>query len=250
MTDTPKSTESGISVVIPCKNEAANLPVLFDEIEAALDATGFEVIVVDDGSRDDTEAVMTAQRKQRAFPLRHLRHDRAAGKSLALRSGAFAAKGDIVVTIDGDGQNDPGYILPLAQALREGGPQVGIAAGQRQKRTDSRLKRAASRFANTVRGGLLGDNTRDTACGLKAVRADLLRRLPFFEGSHRFLPALVIQEGYGVVHLDVVDRPRRHGSSHYGILDRGLHGTLDLFGVWWLARRRRIVPKVTEISEG
>lgn len=237
-----------ISIVIPCKNEAPNLPPLFDEIAAAMGERAFEVVVVDDGSTDDTGKVLGEQAALRGFRIRHIRHDRSAGKSLALRSGAFAAQGAVVATIDGDGQNDPKYILPLVDALISGGSGIGIAAGQRLKRKDSWLKQRASRFANWLRNSILQDNTRDTACGMKAIHADLLRKLPFFEGSHRFLPALVIQEGFGVVHLDVVDRPRLHGTSHYGIFDRGMHGALDLLGVWWLRRRRRIVPIATDIG--
>ena len=128
-------------------------------------------------------------------------------------------------------------------------PQTGIAVGQRLKRGDSSVKKYASRFANGLRSRVLGDKTRDTACGLKVVSTEVFRRLPFFEGSHRFLPALVLTEGYGVVHSDVVDRPRQHGKSHYGIFDRGLQGALDLFGVWWLRRRRRITPKIEELGD-
>jgi glycosyltransferase involved in cell wall biosynthesis len=239
-----------ISIVIPCKNEAPNLSPLFDEIDAVLGGKNIELVVVDDGSTDDTAAVLQREMSRRSFPIRHIRHDRSSGKSLALRSGAFAARGAIVATLDGDGQNDPKYVLTLVDALLEAGPSTGIAVGQRLKRKDTRLKQYASRFANWLRNAILSDNTRDTACGLKAVHADLLRKLPFFEGSHRFLPALVIQEGYGVVHRDVVDRPRQHGASHYGILDRGVHGALDLIGVWWLRRRRKNMPRVEEIQHG
>ena len=238
-----------ISIVVPGKNEAPNYAPLFDEIETALGERAFEVIVVNDGSTDNTTDILAEQALLRSFPVRHIRHDRSAGKSLALRSGAFAARGAIVAMIDGDGQNNPEYITVLVDALIEGGPGVGIAAGQRLKRKDSWLKQRASRFANWLRNSVLHDNTRDTACGMKAIHTDLLRKLPFFEGSHRFLPALVIQEGYGVVHRDVVDRPRLHGKSHYGILDRGLHGALDLLGVWWLRRRRRIMPVATEVGD-
>jgi hypothetical protein len=122
-----------------------------------------------------------------------------------------------------------------------------MAQGQRLKRRDSKLKQLASRFANWLRNAILHDRTRDTGCGLKAVHADILRRLPFFDGTHRFTPALVIQEGFSVVHCDVVDRSRRHGKSNYGIFDRGLQGALDLAGVWWLRRRRRRMPKPREI---
>ena len=236
-----------ISIVIPCRNEAENLPLLLDEIEAAMAGRAFEVIVVNDGSTDDTAVVLAAQAAQRAFPLRQLRHEKSAGQSLSLRSGAWAARGAIVATIDGDGQNDPHYIPVLIDVLLQAGPDAGAAQGQRLKRRDSRAKQLASRFANWLRNAILHDETRDTGCGLKAIHTDILRKLPFFDGTHRFVPALVIQEGFRVVHCDVVDRSRRHGQSNYGIFDRGLQGALDLMGVWWLRRRRRRMPKVEEI---
>ena len=181
-----------------------------------------------------------------AGTLRVIRHDRSAGQSTAVRTGVFAARGDVAVTMDGDGQNDPAYLPLLADALLAGGETVGIAAGQRLKRRDTRLKQIASRFANAIRESILRDGTRDSGCGLKALPTDLFRQLPFFDGWHRYLPALVLREGRGVVHVDVVDRSRRHGKSNYGILDRGLRGILDLFGVWWLRRRRKTLPMITE----
>lgn len=237
-----------ISIVIPCRNEAANLPLLIDEIEAAMAGRDFELIIVNDGSTDETAAVLTEQTALRSFPVRELRHQKSAGQSLSVRSGAWAARGGIVATIDGDGQNDPQYIPVLVDALRQAGPDFGAAQGQRLKRRDSKVKQLASRFANWLRNAILHDETRDTGCGLKAVHTDILRKLPFFDGTHRFVPALVIQEGYRVVHCDVVDRSRRHGKSNYGIFDRGLQGALDLGGVWWLRRRRRRMPKVEEIK--
>jgi glycosyltransferase involved in cell wall biosynthesis len=239
-----------ISIVIPCRNEAANLPLLIDEIAAAMEGRAFEVIVVNDGSTDDTAAVLAAEAASRPFPVRHILHEKSSGQSLAVRSGAWAALGAIVATIDGDGQNDPQYIPVLVDALVAAGPAAGMAQGQRLKRRDSRIKQLASRFANWLRNAILHDETRDTGCGLKAVHVDILRRLPFFDGTHRFTPALVIQEGYSVVHCDVVDRSRRHGRSNYGIFDRGLQGALDLAGVWWLRRRRRRMPKPREIVHG
>lgn len=236
-----------ISVVIPCKNEAANLAFLLDEVDTALAGRDFEVIVVDDGSTDGTGEALSKRIAGGASHLRQLRHDRSAGQSAAVRSGVFAARGAIVVTMDGDGQNDPAYLPKLADAITAAGPQIGIAAGQRLKRTDTKLKQFSSRFANGLRERILRDGTRDSGCGLKAVRADLFRQLPYFDGWHRYLPALVLREGFGVVHIDVVDRQRRHGKSNYGILDRGLRGILDLYGVWWLRRRRKTVPTVTEI---
>ncbi len=239
-----------ISIVIPCRNEAANLPLLLDEIAVAMQGRDFEVVVVDDGSTDDSAAVLAAQAASRPFPVRHLRHEKSCGQSLAVRSGAWAARGSIVATIDGDGQNDPQYIPVLIDALVEAGPQAGAAQGQRLKRRDSKAKQLASRFANWLRNAILHDETRDTGCGLKAVRTDVLRRLPFFDGTHRYVPALVIQEGFSVIHRDVIDRSRRHGKSNYGIFDRGLRGIFDLAGVWWLRRRRRRMPKAEEVGHG
>lgn len=238
-----------ISVVIPAKNEAGNLPAVLAELETTIAPRGIEAIVVDDGSTDNTAAVLAEARRQRSFPVRHLRHARSTGKSLALRTGVFAAVGELIATMDGDGQNNPVHVGELVDKLVGAGPRAGIAVGQRLKRGDSSVKKYASRFANGLRSRVLGDQTRDTACGLKVVRAEVFRRLPFFEGSHRFLPALTLIEGYSVVHSDVVDRPRQHGASHYGILDRGLQGALDLFGVWWLRRRRKVTPVVEEITD-
>ncbi|MEO4043200.1 glycosyltransferase family 2 protein [Hoeflea sp. CAU 1731] len=236
-----------ISIVIPCKNEAENIPPLLDEIEQHMAGRNFEVIIVDDGSTDDTATVLAEEHVRRPFPLRHVRHRESVGQSLSLRSGVLAANGAIVATIDGDGQNDPQYIPQLVDRLVEAGPGVGIACGQRVKRKDTKLKQLSSRFANWLRGSILGDKTRDSGCGLKVLRTDTFRRLPFFNGTHRFLPALVIQEGYDVVAMDVVDRPRRFGKSNYGILDRGLRGAMDLIGVWWLKRRRRQMPVAEEV---
>lgn len=238
-----------LSIVIPCRNEADNLAFLLDEVDTAMAGRDYETIVIDDGSTDRTGEVL-AGRIRAGRPLRHVRHDHSAGQSAAVRSGVLAARGDIVVTMDGDGQNDPAYLPRLADALSSAGPSAGIAAGQRLKRTDTKLKQLSSRAANGLRGAILKDNTRDSGCGLKAVHTHIFRQLPYFDGWHRYLPALVLREGYGVVHLDVVDRERRHGKSNYGILDRGLRGILDLYGVWWLRRRRKVVPAIEEITHG
>jgi dolichol-phosphate mannosyltransferase len=236
-----------ISVVIPCKNEAENLSILLNEVDEALKGRAFEVIVVNDGSTDTTGDMLNARIKAGATHLRHIRHDKSAGQSAAVRSGVFAAKGQYVATMDGDGQNNPVYIPKLVDALKSAGGRTGIAAGQRLKRTDTKLKQYSSRFANWLRQKMLADGTRDSGCGLKALPADLFRALPYFDGWHRYLPALAIREGFSVVHVDVTDRQRRFGTSNYGILDRGLRGALDLFGVWWLRKRRKVVPAVTEI---
>jgi glycosyltransferase involved in cell wall biosynthesis len=236
-----------ISVVIPCRNEQDNLAFLLDEVEAALAGRSFEIIVVDDGSTDGTREAVTKRMRQPGSPVRLIAHDRSAGQSAAVRSGIFAARGEIAATIDGDGQNDPAYIPKLVDALGAAGPKAGIAAGQRLKRTDTKLKQFSSRFANGLRERILHDGTRDSGCGLKALPVALFRQLPYFDGWHRYLPALVLREGFSVIHIDVVDRQRRHGKSNYGILDRGLRGVLDLFGVWWLRRRRKTVPTTEEV---
>lgn len=234
-----------ITVVIPSKNESENLSILLDEVDSAMSGRDYEVIVVDDGSTDSTAAVLH-ERIKLGRPLRHIRHDKSAGQSTAVRTGVLAAKGEIVVTMDGDGQNDPAYIPRLVDALISAGPSVGIAAGQRSKRTDSRLKQLASKFANGLREAILRDKTNDSGCGLKAVHTKVFRELPFFDGWHRYLPALVMREGFGVVHIEVVDRPRLNGQSNYGILDRGLRGIVDLCGVWWLKKRRKTLPNISE----
>jgi dolichol-phosphate mannosyltransferase len=244
----PEAKTPAISVVIPCRNEAQNLAFLIGEVDAALTGRDYEVLVVDDGSTDDTGKVLAERIRKGDGRVRHIRHDRSAGQSAAVRSGVLAARGEVIATMDGDGQNDPVYLPKLVEALEAAGPKIAIAAGQRLKRKDTRLKQLASRFANWLRQSILRDNTRDSGCGLKAIRADIFRRLPYFDGWHRYMPALVMREGYGVVHIDVVDRSRRHGKSNYGILDRGLRGALDLIGVWWLRRRRKVVPEVTEIT--
>ncbi|MEI2385907.1 glycosyltransferase family 2 protein [Breoghania sp. JC706] len=238
-----------VSVVIPAKDEIGNLPGLIEEIRAALDGKRtFEVIAIDDGSSDGTDRMLATMRATSPW-LRPVRHASACGQSCAVRTGLLHARGDIVVTIDGDGQNDPAYIPALVDALEAAGPAVALAAGQRVGRKATAFKRFASKFANRLRGAILKDNTRDSGCGLKAVRRVVFLRLPYFDSWHRFLPALVMREGYGVVHVDVVDRERQHGASKYGVFDRALIGILDLFGVWWLRRRRKSIPIVSEIAQ-
>jgi len=236
-----------LSVLIPCKNEAENLAFLLDEIIAALSSRDFEILIIDDGSTDGTFNLIRVKAEKDGH-LRYIRHDKSAGKGAALRTGIYAARGEIILTIDGDGQNDPAYLPKLADALTEAGPQCGIACGQRLRRTDSTAKQYASRFANGLRQKLLRDNTRDTACGLKAIYRHIFLRLPFFENWQRYFPALVKREGYSAAHIDVVDRQRRFGVSKYGIFDRGFAGIYDLIGVSWLMRRSKVLPKIEEIA--
>jgi len=150
------------------------------------------------------------------------------------------------VTLDGDGQNDPAF-LPAMIAALERDHRIGLVAGQRVGRKASAFKKLQSQIANSTRKAVLRDGTRDTGCGLKAFRRELFLALPFFDGLHRFLPALVRREGYEVGYVDVVDRPRLHGVSNYGLWDRLWIGIFDLAGVWWLIRRRKRVPVVSEV---
>ncbi len=234
-----------VSVVVPVRNEAGNVAPLVDEIAAALASRAFEIVYVNDGSTDATEAELTGLMRTRPY-LRQIKHQVSCGQSAAVRSGVAAARAPLVVTLDGDGQNDPRFLPALIDAIGQGA-RVGLAAGQRTGRKASGFKRLQSRIANGVRGAILRDGTRDTGCGLKAFRRDVLLALPYFDGLHRFLPALVRRDGYDVVYVDVIDRERRHGVSNYGMWDRLWIGILDLFGVWWLVRRRKRVPQVSEV---
>src|SRR6478672_13487963 len=206
-----------LSVVVPVKNEAANVRFLVEEIErACAGLSPFEVVYVDDGSTDETPAELAAARAVRPW-LRAVRHAESCGQSAAVRSGVIAARGPIVATLDGDGQNDPSFIPALVAALDAAGPTTALAAGQRVGRKDGAFKSFQSRIANGVRGRILRDGTRDTGCGLKVFRREVYLALPYFDALHRFMPALVAREGFGVVHRDVVDRPRHTGTSNYGL---------------------------------
>jgi dolichol-phosphate mannosyltransferase len=237
--------EPAVSIVVPVRNEAGNVAPLVNEIAAALAGEAFEVVYVNDGSTDATDAEIKKLMTQRPW-LRRVRHKQSCGQSAAVRSGVAAARGALVVTLDGDGQNDPRFIPTLLKALCDGAPRVGLAAGQRVGRKASAFKKFQSRIANVVRGVVLRDGTRDTGCGLKAFRRELFLRLPYFDGLHRFLPALVRREGLDVGYVDVVDRPRGAGVSNYGMWDRLWVGFLDLAGVWWLIRRRKRIPEILE----
>jgi dolichol-phosphate mannosyltransferase len=236
-------SEPSLSVVIPARNEAENLAVLIPEIAAAVGERTYEVVIVDDGSTDDTAATLE-RLAGGGLPVRRVVHAQSLGQSAALWSGVGAARGGLIVTLDGDGQNDP---KPIPEFLAKFGDElVGLVAGQRVGRKATFAKSIGSRMANGVRGALLKDNTRDTGCGIKAFRRDAFLSLPYFQTMHRFLPALFLADGWRVVHVDVVDRVRQHGTSNYGNLDRLLVGIPDLFGVWWLTRRRRKNPRRAE----
>jgi dolichol-phosphate mannosyltransferase len=240
-----------LSVVIPVKNEAGNIAPLIAEIAAALDGiAAYEIVYVDDGSADSTAAEI--RRLQPASPqLRLLRHARSCGQSTAIWTAANAARGEWIVTLDGDGQNDPADIPTfwrIAGGLsgEEGAePPRLLIVGHRARRQDSWSKRQASRIANAVRRRLLRDDTPDAGCGLKLFPRALFLDLPYFDHMHRFLPALVLREGGIVRSVPVAHRARRRGASKYGVLDRLGVGIVDLFGVMWL-RHRFATPELIE----
>jgi len=237
-----------VSIVVPVRNEAGNIAPLIAEIAAALDGRcSYEIIYVNDGSSDATPAHLSEIMKQRGN-LRRIDHAVSSGQSAAVRSGVRAARGGIVATLDGDGQNNPAFLPDLIAAVQDGGGRIGLAAGQRVGRKDTGFKRLQSRIANGVRNAILRDGTRDTGCGLKAFRRDVFLSMPYFDGLHRFLPALMRREGYDIAYVDVIDRPRHSGVSNYGFFDRLWIGIMDLIGVWWLIRRKKPTPVATEVT--
>ncbi|HUK09990.1 MAG TPA: glycosyltransferase family 2 protein [Stellaceae bacterium] len=228
-----------LSVVIPVRNEAPNVAPLVAEIRAALDEHfDYEIIYVDDGSSDETAAELA--RLRRDFPrLRAIRHRRSCGQSMAILSGVKAARAPWIATLDGDGQNDPADIPSLWIKTRRHAAPPLLVIGERRRRRDNWIKRWASSIANAVRRALLHDGTPDTGCGLKLFPRELFLELPAFDHMHRFLPALVQRAGGKVISVPVNHRPRQHGRSHYGVIDRALVGIVDLFGVLWLLRRAK-----------
>jgi dolichol-phosphate mannosyltransferase len=226
-----------LSVVVPVKDEAGNVAPLVREIAAALTGGEHEILFVDDGSTDGTAAALTAL-KSEIPQLRVLRHGRNLGQSRGIRTGVQAARGDIIVTLDGDGQNDPADIPKLLEALRAQ-PDVAMVSGIRVKRQDSASRRLASRLGNRFRSALLGDGATDTGCGLKAFRRAVFLDLPYFDHLHRFLIAMVLREGWKVTYVPVNHRPRLTGTSKYTNFGRLLVSIQDLLGVRWLQRRYR-----------
>jgi dolichol-phosphate mannosyltransferase len=234
-----------LAIVIPVLNEAESLAPLLEEITAALTGQmGYEIIVVDDGSTDATRAELSRCREH--YPtLRVIRHRTRCGQSAAIATGVTAARSAWIVTLDGDGQNDPADILRLYRTLREAPEDVGLVIGHRTRRRDSLLKRVSSRIANRVRALVLGDGTPDSACGLKAFARETFIGLPRFDHMHRFLPALVQRQGGRVLSVEIRQRERTGGRSKYGLNNRLWVGIVDLLGVWWL-KRRALQPVVEE----
>lgn len=245
----PSSNEDlqgdAISVVIPVHNEAGSIESLVNEVTSALASfPRWELVVVDDGSCDQTLSLLRAlQTTQPA--LRVIEHRGNRGQSRAIRTGVLFARYPVIALLDGDGQNDPADIPALYRQLRPG-DDVGfdLVQGHRVLRQDSRWKLFSSRLANGVRRALLRDATPDSGCGIKLIRRQTFRQLPYFDHMHRFMPALVLGCGGRVTSVAVNHRPRRFDSSHYGSLDRLLAGVVDLVGVAWLLHRQRPVETV------
>jgi glycosyltransferase involved in cell wall biosynthesis len=226
-----------LSVVIPIHNEINNLAPLLSEIRAALDGRAeYEVLCVDDGSDDGTAERLAAL--QAVFPrLRVIRLGRHAGQSAAIVAGVRAARRAWIATLDGDGQDNPADLPRMLPLISAPVTVPALVVGHRLRRRDVLAKRVASRIANGVRAWVLGDATPDSGCGLKLFSREAFMALPHFDHMHRFLPALFLQAGWQVASAPVTNRPRLHGRSHYGVLDRLGTGVVDLLGVLWLKRR-------------
>jgi dolichol-phosphate mannosyltransferase len=235
LADTPE-----LSIVVPVFNEEGNVLPLLDEIETALKGVvRYEIVFVDDGSTDDSPAELEAA-AGKSDMVRVLRHDRRAGKSAALVTGFEAARAAWVQTLDGDRQNDPRDVARIWAAIQPIPETLGLVAGQRRRRNDGAVKWLSSRTANLIRRSMLNDATADSGCGFKLIRREAALRMPYFDGMHRFIPALVRRSGFEIRQEAIDDRPRMAGVSKYGFFGRLGVGTVDLFGVFWLMRRSGI----------
>jgi len=234
------------SVVVPVFDEGEAAPKLAREIAAAFAGESYEMIFVDDASRDDTKGRLMAL-KAEIPQLRVLGHRKNSGQSRAVRSWILAARGPIIITLDGDGQNDPADAPRLAKALAAGPETLALVGGERVKRQDSSAKRFASKIGNGVRKRLLKDTANDTGCGLKAFRREAFLRLPYFDHIHRYIPALMLREGYEVAFQPVNHRHRESGVSKYTNFGRLKASISDLLGVMWLQSRARNPQGVDEV---
>jgi glycosyltransferase involved in cell wall biosynthesis len=221
---------SDVSVVVPLYNEEQSVAMLQRELADALTGLDFEIIFVDDGSQDETGARIAPSPRTRV-----LHFEKNAGQSAAIFAGLQVVRSEVAVLIDGDLQNDPADIPRLLAEISRG---ADLVCGYRARRKDTLLKRITSRVANFVRSRFTRDGVRDTGCTLKAMRRDCIEALVPFKGMHRFIPALVKGAGYRLVEIPVNHRPRRFGQSKYGLGNRALRATVDMFGVRWLLSRR------------
>lgn len=225
-----------LSVVFPVYNEEENVPVLLDEIGRALQPTGitYEIVAVDDGSTDRSLAVLRDARAKHPT-LRVLALEKNSGQTAALDAGWRAARGELVVSLDADLQNDPADIPRMLRNLEESGSDMVI--GVRVNRQDTFARKVQSKIGNTVRNWITGDRITDTGCSLKLVRREAIDRVRLFTGMHRFLPTLVRMQGYRVLEMPVNHRPRQFGLSKYGAMNRAFRGLADCLAVRWMAKR-------------
>lgn len=239
-----------VSIVIPARDEIIAIGPLVEEIGRIMDGHRFEVIVIDDGSCDGTHHVL-ARLARKHWWITFLKNVTPAGQSASVRMGVRAARAPLIVTLDGDGQNPADQILALLAPFHAtGAATLGLVQGQRLDRKDSATKRWGSRAANALRAWLLRDGVRDSGCGLKAFRRDAYLDLPWFDHIHRFMPAMMLREGWEVATVPVTHVARNGGQSKYGNLSRALVGIPDLLGTAWLIRRsgppRHVAPRVAE----
>ena len=228
MNDVAKSP--AVSVVVPVFNEEENMSILQSELRAALAGLDYEIVFVDDGSTD-----RSAEKIETGPNIQVIRFENNTGQSAALYAGIHGARGQTIVTIDSDLQNDPADIPRLLQEISRG---ADLVCGYRTKRKDTLTKRLTSRIANFVRSRFTKDHVRDTGCTLKAMRRECADALVPFKGMHRFIPALIKGAGYRLVEIPVNHRPRRFGQTKYGFGSRALRATIDMLGVRWLLSRR------------
>jgi len=238
------SSRPRFSLVVPIYNEAENVAALLDEIAEVLGPEApFEALLVNDGSTDDSRERMAAWKAEHdAGWLRIVDLERNSGQSAAVLAGARAARSEVVVTMDGDMQNDPRDLLRILDLLRRGA-HVGVV-GVRAERQDSFVRRVSSRIGNVVRNWITGDRVTDAACGIKGFRRQVFLEAPPFHGMHRFMATLARFQGEEVVEIVVNHRPRRAGTAKYGIGNRALRGLMDCFAIRWL-RQRAIQPRIT-----
>jgi dolichol-phosphate mannosyltransferase len=242
------SQEIELSIVIPAKDEAGSLPFLIKEIQGYLDGHfDYEIIVVDDGSRDQTFTICQQTLTQSAAPFLLIRNRKPCGQSTAIAQGAQLANGRYVLTMDADGQNDPKDIPTFIQLARKRTEMDFCIIGHRQQRQDSRWVRIQSKIANAIRSSILKDDTPDSGCALKLLPLRTFRKIPYFNHMHRFTPALVRRMGGATISVAISHRPRTAGDSHYNVWNRAFAGILDLCGVAWLLYRTRL-PEVERLE--